>query len=198
MEIISYGAASKVDKARKYTQEDVLGAGIKSSFPNMDNRIDSLQESVENITEYANEFIVQNTVNIMKSHAKLNALTKTSKYKMNNFVFDDLLDTVFINRSASTGMTHSTSDGSITLAANGKLITLAEAVSPMASKVILTVEADVQPTCFIAVRGDEWIPVQVDKLFTLSEAQKKDATSIKIKMESTPGCKIQNYSLSWT
>lgn len=112
MDIISYGTASKAGK-----QEEVLrmivGEDAEGLHPHVKGRIDSMQKSVEAVNGFANNLIVTDAVNIMKAHAKLNAIAKTTKYKMHNMIFDDLLDTSGIDLIKSAGLTHDSTNGKI-------------------------------------------------------------------------------------
>jgi hypothetical protein len=73
----------------------------------------------------------------MKAHAKFNAVAKSMRYKMQNMVFDDLLDLSGIDTTKSSGYTHDAVNG---LIKNGTIVTKAEVADAVPSKVILTVE----------------------------------------------------------
>lgn len=140
MDILSYGAASKVAKQEKETREDVLGLGVEGSHPHVKARIDHLEKGIEAVNEQANKLIVNDAINIMKAHAKLNAIAKTTKYQMHNMVFDDLLDLSGIDTTKSSGYTHDATEGTLTAGTDCVIETKEEVTDVIPSKVILTLE----------------------------------------------------------
>lgn len=140
MDIISYGLASKIAKQEKDTRENVLATGVEGSHPHVRDRINKLEEGLQGVVEQADKLIVQDAVNIMKAHAKLNAIAKTTKYKMHNMIFDDLLDLSGIDTLKSSGYAHDAVEGTLAAGANCVVETKEEVTDAAPSKVILTVE----------------------------------------------------------
>jgi hypothetical protein len=141
MDIISYGIANKAGSSTKKTRDTTLATGVQGKFANVKERIDSLERAFEGLTLKANKLIVNDAVNIMKAHAKLNAVAKTSRYKMQNMVFDDLLDMSGI--SGSENSTHDAILGLLKATNQGNPFsfeTSSEEVEASPEKVILTVE----------------------------------------------------------
>lgn len=152
MDMIAYGAASKVARQETNTRKNVLGSGVEGTSLHVKGRIDKLEQGIQKVNEQANKLIVNDAINIMKAHAKLNAIAKTTKYKMHNMVFDDLLDLSGIDTTKSTGYTHDAVNGWLTAGSSCKVETKEEIADAVPSKVILTVEeytssysADVTP-----------------------------------------------------
>lgn len=140
MDIISYGLASKIAKQEKDTRENVLATGVEGLHPHVRERIDKLEDGLQGVVEQADKLIVQDAVNIMKAHAKLNAIAKTTKYKMHNMVFDDLLDLSGIDTTKSSGYIYETTEGRITAGANCVVETKDEVADAVPRKVIFTAE----------------------------------------------------------
>lgn len=139
MDIISYGVANKAGKSEQHTRNDVLGQGVEGSFPHTKNRIDKLEEGIQNIVSQADKLIVNDTINIMKAHAQLNAIAKTTRYNMHNMIFDDLLDLSGIDTTKSSGYTHDAINGLIN---QGTIMTKEEVVEVTPSRAILTIEEE--------------------------------------------------------
>lgn len=150
MDIISYGAASKVSKEEKHTRSDVLGEGVTSSFSTVEERIDNIGEKIGNVTKQADNLIIQNAVNIMKSHAKLNAIAQTKKYEMHNMIFDDLLDLSGIDIENSRNYSHDPVLGVITANSDCVIQTKPETTESPASKAMLIADE--------GVTGDSVVP----------------------------------------
>lgn len=141
MDIISYGIANKAGSSTKKTRDTTLAEGVQGKFANTKERIDSLERAFEGLTLKANKLIVNDAVNIMKAHAKLNAVAKTSRYKMQNMFFDDLLDLTGI--STSENSTHDAVLGLMKATSNASPFsfeTSVEEVDASPEKAILTVE----------------------------------------------------------
>ncbi|PVC75092.1 hypothetical protein C2I27_04185 [Priestia megaterium] len=137
MDIVSYGIGNKSAKEEAKLRKDILGTGVEGSHPHVRARIDSLEDAIEGVNSLANKLIINDAVNIMKAHAKLNAIAKTTKYKMHNMIFDDLLDLSGIDTSKSSGYTHDSVNGSLK---NGSIVTKEEITDIIPSKVVLNVE----------------------------------------------------------
>ncbi len=140
MDIISYSVASKVVKKEEQTRHEVLGEGVQGKFYNTKERIDSIEEEIESVNKMANKLIIQDSVNIMKAHAKLNAIARSMKYNMHNMVFDDLLDLSGIDINKSSGYTHNAVNGEITADEECIIETKEEIANKVPSKVVLTVD----------------------------------------------------------
>jgi hypothetical protein len=141
MDVISYGVANKAAKQEKTTRTDVLGSGVEGTFPHTKNRIDSLENALQGVVSQSDKLIVNDAVNIMKAHAKLNSVAKTMRYKMQNMVFDDLLDLSGVDTTNSSGYTHDAVNGLIK-SSGGEYVVEAktEVADAVPSKAILTVE----------------------------------------------------------
>lgn len=143
MDVISYGLASKIGKQEKETRLNTLATGVQGTHPAVRQRIDELEAGIEAINQRANALVIQDAVNIMKAHAKLNAIMKNTRYQMQNMIFDDLLDLSGIDTTKSLGYTHDATEGSIGFGINAKIETKEEVVDAAPEKVILTVEEQV-------------------------------------------------------
>lgn len=144
-------------KQEKKTREDILGIGVQGSSLDVKTRIDSLENGIENVNELANQLIVQDAINIMKAHAKLNAIAKTTKYKMHNMFFDDLLDLSGIDTTKSSGYTHDATLGLLKASGSNNYIieTKTEFADSIPSKAILTVEE------YLPLTSANLIPIMV-------------------------------------
>ena len=143
MDIISYGIASKAAKQEQYTRNDVLGIGVEGSYPHVKARIDNLEKAIQGVVAQADKLIVNDAINIMKAHAKLNAVAKSMKYKMYNMIFDDLLDLSGIDVARSSGYTHDPTVGYIQGDSSSCVVeTTIETADAVPSKVVLTVEEE--------------------------------------------------------
>ena len=144
MDIISYGIASKAAKQEQFTRNDVLGIGVEGSYSNVKTRIDNLEKAIQGVVAQADKLIVNDAINIMKAHAKLNAVAKSMKYKMYNMIFDDLLDLSGIDVAKSSGYVHDATNGLLKSAGGNYVIeTKEEIADTIPTKAILTVEEDI-------------------------------------------------------
>ncbi|HDR4861009.1 LamG domain-containing protein [Bacillus cereus] len=139
MDTISYGIANKAKDAESSLRNQTLSDGVEGKFMNVKERIDSLEKYLEGLSLRANKLIVHDAVNIMKAHAKLNSIAKTTKYNMQNMMFDDLLDASGIDADKSSGYSHDTQFGFIQSNSEAPCIieTVAETVQSSPEKVIL-------------------------------------------------------------
>lgn len=112
MDIIAYGAASK-EKRRAEELAALLGADVKGGKENLQERLDTLMDSMDDVTRLADRVIVRDAVNLMKAEARLNTVVQAKKYGMDHMVFDDLLDLSGIDTLKSTGYTHDAVKGEI-------------------------------------------------------------------------------------
>jgi len=142
MDIISYGIASKAAKQESYTRKEVLGLGVQGTSSHLKGRIDHIEKEIQSVVAQADKLIINNTINIMKAHAKLNAVAKSMKYKMHNMMFDDLLDLSGIDTAKSSGYTHDAINGLLkaSKASSYMITTKIEPTDTVPNKVVLTVE----------------------------------------------------------
>ncbi|OXB94732.1 hypothetical protein [Parageobacillus galactosidasius] len=141
MDIISYGIASKAAKQEQYIRNDVLGIGVEGTHPHVKARIDNLEKAIQGVVAQADKLIINDAINIMKAHAKLNAVAKSMKYKMHNMIFDDLLDLSGIDTTKSSGYVHDATNGMLKSAGGNYVIeTKEEIADTVPSKIVLTVE----------------------------------------------------------
>ncbi|MES9780222.1 MULTISPECIES: LamG-like jellyroll fold domain-containing protein [Bacillus cereus group] len=142
MDTISYGITNKVKDAEANLRNKTLSVGVEGKSKNVKERIDSLEKYLEGLSLRANKLIVHDAVNIMKAHTKLNSIAKTTKYKMQNMIFDDFLDASGIDADKSSGYSHDTQFGFIE--SNSALActveTVAEPLQSSPEKVILLSE----------------------------------------------------------
>lgn len=144
MDIISYGIANKTKASEAKLRNQTLASGVEGKSKNVKERIDSLEKYFDGLTARANKLIVNDAVNIMKANARLNAVAKTTKYRMENMIFDDLLDASGIDAGKSSGHTHNTELGYIqsNSALSCTIETVAETLQSSPEKVILLAEKD--------------------------------------------------------
>jgi hypothetical protein len=150
MDIISYGIANKAGSSEKETRNETLAPGVQGRYKSVKERIESLERALEGLTLKANKLIVNDTVNIMKANAKLNAVAGSMRYQMENMIFDDLLDLSGIDIENSQGYTHDVSEGSLIAGLNSTIITKEEIVDSSPEKVILSVEEGITEDEIIA------------------------------------------------
>ncbi|ECP9029753.1 hypothetical protein FU976_08030 [Campylobacter jejuni] len=195
MDIISYGIANKAGASEKKTRDTTLAAGIQGKHPNIKSRIDSLEKAFEGLTLKANQMIVNDAINIMKANAKLNAIAKTTRYKMQNMFFDDLLNLSGIDTVKSNGYIHDPIIGTIK---GGTIITTIEIADAIPAKAILSVEADGEAVYFISRdAGTTWQKIQPDTLFYFDEKVGTPDKNIQIKAELPANVTLLNYALTW-
>lgn len=143
MDIVSYGLANKVASDIKHVHENILGLGVEGNHPNMKSRIDALEKTIEGVNETANRLIVNNAINLMKAHAKLNFVEKSIKYNMHHMIFDDLLDLSGIDTNLSAGYLHSSEQGWLqSIDDSCTIVTLPEITATVPEKVILTAQIE--------------------------------------------------------
>jgi hypothetical protein len=143
MDVVSYGVASKAAKQEQFTRNDVLGIGVEGPYPHVKGRIDNLEKAIQGVVAQADKLIVNDAINIMKAHAKLNAVARSMKYKMHNMIFDDLLDLSGIDTTKSSGFVHDATNGLIKSTGGNYIVeTKTEVVDIVPSKIILIVEED--------------------------------------------------------
>lgn len=151
MDIIAYGAASK-EKRRAEELAALLGPDVKGGKENLQGRLDTLMDSMDDATRLADRVIVRDAVNLMKAEARLNTVVQAKKYGMDHMVFDDLLDLSGIDTLNSTGYTHDAVKGEIVLT-NGSI--QSKATTDLASIIIPVVESDAPMQLSIIVDGDD-------------------------------------------
>jgi|SRR5579875_3769776 len=201
MDVISLGITSKAGKEKTKT-EKTLGSGVTGPYPHVKERIDALDNSLQGVTKQANQLIINDTINIMKAHAKLNSVAKTMKYKMQNMIFDDLLDLSGIDTSKSSGYTFDATNG--LLKASGTepytIITTQEQADAIPSKAVLMVEVQSNGNeClgeyYISCNdGATWQSITPETLFYFTKATDK---KIRLKAVLPANVQLLNYGLTW-
>ncbi|MCY9186608.1 hypothetical protein [Bacillus halotolerans] len=200
MDIISYSAGSKASSLEKRIRNKTLGKGVEGTYLNIDERIKNIEKIVEGINLKANQLILNDSINIMKAHAKLNTIAKTSRYRMQNMIFDDFIDTSGIDKLKSYGYVYSSSMGYVRPSgSNCTIETITETTETSPSKVILTVEesGSVQSSYLISRdNGNTWEEILPDKLFHFDDkiSPKGNKIRIKIQLKST----LLSYGLTWS
>jgi hypothetical protein len=198
MDIISYGIANKASKSEKTTRNDVLGQGVEGTHPHARGRIEAMEEGIQKVVGQADKLIINDTVNIMKAHAKFNAVAKSAKYKMHNMVFDDLLDLSGIDTVKSSGYTHDATEGSTTAGADCVIETKEETTDMVVSKIILTAEKNGDGSFFASRdNGETWESVEPDALFHFKDSISPLGNQLRLKFELSNGAKLLNYALTW-
>jgi hypothetical protein len=197
MDIISYGEASKVTQQMKRTSA-LLGEGVQGSSASAKERIDLLQNGVEAVNSQANQMIVSDAINIMKAHAKVNAIAKTTKYKMHNMVFDDLLDLTGIDTSKSTGYSHNATLGLVSGLSNAVIQSKSETTEGTVVKVILAAEVEGSAQFSVSRdNGTTFESIEPDTLFYFADRTMPAGNQLCFKAELTYGSKLLNYALTW-
>lgn len=151
MDIIAYGAASK-EKRRAEELATLLGPDVKGGKENLQGRLDTLMDSMDDVTRLADRVIVRDAVNLMKAEARLNTVVQAKKYGMDHMVFDDLLDLSGIDTLKSTGYTHDAVKGEFVLN-SGSVQT--KMTTDVPSVIIPVVESDGSLQLLIIVDGDD-------------------------------------------
>ncbi len=204
MDVISYGAANKASKKERRTRHEILAEGVEGDYPNTKERIDDLEDGIESVNEKANKLIIQDSINIMKAHARLNAIAGSMKYKMYNMVFDDLLDLSGIDTSKSSEYTYDAVTGTITAGSNCVIETKEEVADSVPRKIILTVELlkeeiDLIDPYYQVSRdnGSTWEYVIPDTLFYFTDNISPVDNRLRLKINPPSGVKLLNYALTW-
>lgn len=197
MDVISYGAATQAGKEEKKTR-DLLGQDVKGSHSNVKERIDKIEKSIQAVVEKANKLIINDTINIMKANAKLNAIAKTTKYKMHNMIFDDLLDLSGIDTTKSSGYKHDAVNGLIT---GGTIVTKVEDADTVPTKAILAIEENTVPLkgSYSISRdgGTTWESITPDTLFYFADSISPLNKNLCVKAVLPVGTQLLNYALTW-
>ncbi|MED3626576.1 hypothetical protein P4478_05355 [Bacillus subtilis] len=200
MDIISYSAGSKASSLEKRIRNKTLGIGVEGDYLNIDERIRSIEKVIDGINSKANQLILNDTINIMKAHAKLNTIAKTSRYRMQNMIFDDFIDASGIDKLKSYGYFYSSSMGYVRPSgSNCTIETITETSETYPNKAILTVEVSgSEQSSYLISRdnGDTWEEILPDKLFYFDDkiSPKGNKIRIKIKLKST----LLSYGLTWS
>lgn len=134
MDIISLGAATKAAMEESKTRKQTLEVGVKGTHDNVAKRLEALEMAYGNSVKKANDLIIKDAVNIMKAHARLNVVAQSKKYKMENMIFDDLLDLSGIDLTKSKDYSFNATLGSIS---EGSIVTKTEEVNVNIEKVIV-------------------------------------------------------------
>ena len=193
MDIIAYGQAKK-EMRRVEEMSTLLGPGVKGEKNNLQERIDALVDSLDDVTLLADRLIVQEAINLVKAEARLNSIIQAKKYEMKHMFFDDLLDLSGIDTIKSKGYSHDAIKGEVSMS-NGTLQTKASAGVP--SMVIPVIESIGQLTLSIIVDGDESKKqiVESEKKTYIEQALQEGA-NIALRIEGQ-GI-VTSVSLIWT
>lgn len=193
MDIIAYGAASK-EKRRAEELAILLGPDVKGGKENLQGRLDTLMNSMDDVTRLADRVIVRDAVNLMKAEARLNTVVQAKKYGMDHMVFDDLLDLSGIDTLKSTGYTHDAVKGEIGL--NGGVIQT-KSTNNVPSVFIPVIESDAQLEISIIVDGDESKKQMVDSEEKNNvEKALQEGASFALRIEGSGV--VTSVSLIWT
>jgi hypothetical protein len=206
MDVISFGIANKAGKTEKNTRENILGLGIEGTYPHVKGRIDALENALQAVVAKADKLIVNDAINIMKAHAKLNAVAKTIRYKMHNMIFEDFLDSSGIDSAKSSGYRLDTENGLVEASGseNFTIVTVPEISDYVPVKAILVVEENtLNPNIFNGAYfisrddGETWETIHPNELFYFT-ADSPMGRNIRIKAELGPDTKLLSYGLTWT
>ncbi|MBU5262138.1 hypothetical protein [Bacillus atrophaeus] len=201
MDIISYSAGSKASSLEKRIRNKTLGKGIEGKYLNIDERIKYIEKVVDGLNSKANQLILNDAINIMKAHAKLNTIAKTTRYRMQNMIFDDFIDVSGIDKSKSYGYFHSSGMGYIRPSGSSCIVeTITEATETTPSKAILTVEESgpTQPSSYFVSRdnGANWEKIMPDQLFYFDDKISPVGKQIRIKAQLKSV--LLSYGLIWS
>lgn len=219
MDIIPYGIASKATKQEQYTRNDVLGIGVEGTYPHVKARIDNLEKAIQGVVAQADKLIVNDAINIMKAHAKLNAVAKSMKYKMYNMIFDDLLDLSGIDVVNSSGYTHDSVNGTLKASVSNSpfvIETKTEDLGIIPTKAILMANESINKVQKMKIDSSEITGYQVSNLLdaiddnmstcaimspgfnystiTITFTEPKDIDSITLKSDQRLTLKLWNSS----
>lgn len=200
MDIISYSAASKVSNEEKYTRYDVLGEDIRKSFPTLKKRIDEIDKNIGKVTEQADRLIIQNAINIMKAHAKLNTIAKSKKYHMHDMIFDDLLDLSGIDVSKSKNYTHDAVIGSIKAEEDCIIYLNVIETEFIPSKAIFYINLNHEEHGRYYISrdgGNTWEAIKQETLFYFSESTHPIGQSIHMKLYLPEEAELLDYGVTW-
>ena len=106
LDILSYGEASKA-KRMLTSAEKKIGSNAKDyydgskTFNTVKERVDSLTDQVIAHYKLTDDLAIQNAINIMKAHARLDLLENMIRFEGDSFLFDDLADQSGIDTSRS-------------------------------------------------------------------------------------------------
>ena len=106
MDIISMGVASKAAMEESKTRKQTLEVGVIGTQASVAKRLEVLETSYLSGVKKANDLIIKDTINILKAHQRLNTVALSKKYKMENMIYDDLLDLSGIDTAKSSNYSH--------------------------------------------------------------------------------------------
>ena len=213
MDIISYSIASKAQKKTKDTDINVLGEGVQGIHPHTKSRIDNLEKAMQGVVSQANQLIVNDAVNIMKAHAKFNAVAQATRYQMHNMLFEDFLtdenvlesdiiDTINSENYALDGVLGEISslDGTNPYI----VITPIEFLDVSPEKIILSVEEKQLETTSILGNyeisrdGGETFEFITPETLHYFDQKNPAGTELVLKAELPAETKLLNYGLTWS
>lgn len=102
MEATSFGLANKAANDIRKLKAD-LGAGVKSQYENVQERIEQIEKDIESAYRLTDEMSRINAINITKAYAKLNQILKSNE-SLTGIFFDDLFDLSNVNMEESTDL----------------------------------------------------------------------------------------------
>lgn len=111
MEATSFGLANKAANDIRKLKVD-LGAGVKSQYENVQERIEQIEKDIESAYRLTDEMSRINAINITKAYAKLNQILKSNE-SLTGIFFDDLFDLSNVNMEESTDLEFISKDGVI-------------------------------------------------------------------------------------
>lgn len=111
MEATSFGLANKAANDIRKLKAD-LGAGVKSQYENVQERIEQIEKDIESAYKLTDEMSRINAINITKAYAKLNQILKSNE-SLTGIFFDDLFDLSNVNMEESTDLEFISKDGVI-------------------------------------------------------------------------------------
>lgn len=111
MEATSFGLANKAANDIRKLKAD-LGAGVKSQYENVQERIEQIEKDIESAYRLTDEMSRINAINITKAYAKLNQILKSNE-SLTGIFFDDLFDLSNVNMEESTDLEFISKDGVI-------------------------------------------------------------------------------------
>lgn len=183
MDIIAYGAASQ-EKRRAKELADSLGPDVEGANDTLEQRLDILMDSMDDVTRLADRVIVRDAVNLMKAEARLNTLIQAKKYGMEHMVFDDLLDLSGIDTVKSTGYVHDAVNGKIQITA-GKIET--KLIQGTPDVIVPVIESTEKMTVTVIIDADEEKKeiLHREKTNRLKESGIEAGTSFSVRIEGT-------------
>ena len=190
MEITSFGLASKAANDLKSIRRD-MGSGVTGTYPNVKARLDQVEKDIEMAYKLTDEVIINNALNISKALAKINAISKSYVYYLEQMIFDDLYDLSGIDLSLSSNYSHNYTAGTI----QGGIIVTQEIYLKGNQKNLLF---DVDKASKIEVSFDDgpYIEMKNNELNYLKGTQ-MTASKMRVKFTLSSSLYLNYYSVLW-